>query len=47
MKTATLTALMALLVAIPLMLKKKTDDRNRESAISNDDQRYAIDEFLT
>ena len=53
MKTATITAVMALLVAIPLILKKKRltpleiDNLGNETAPSDENERYAIDDFLT
>ncbi len=53
MKTMTITAVMALLVAIPLILAKKriqlirTVNSKGETAPVNDNQRYDIEEFLT
>lgn len=53
MKAMTITALMALLVAIPFIVRKKahhagTANRTECSAIVTDrDLRYAIDDFLT
>ena len=53
MKPMTLTALMALLVAIPLILKKKRptpvkiDNLGNETAPSDENERYAIDDFLS
>jgi|GEM_PF-4670425 hypothetical protein len=53
MKTMTITALMALLVAIPFIVRKKapqaaTASHSDSSAVMTDeDLRYAIDDFLT
>lgn len=53
MKTVTLTAVMALLVAISLILKKKRltsvkiDNLGNEAVPSDENERYAIDDFLT
>ena len=53
MKTMTIAAVMALLVAIPLILGKKglqsirTVSNNGEMAPINDNQRYDIEDFLT
>ena len=53
MKTVTLTAVMALLVTIPILLKRArvqpvdTNGETSETAPSDENQRYAIDEFMT
>ena len=53
MKTMTITAVMALLVVVPLVLKKKrltpvkTDNLGNEATSSDENERYAIDDFLT
>ena len=53
MKTVTLTALMALIVAIPVLLNKKKlvpikiDSSKNEAASSDENRRYSIDDFIT
>ena len=53
MKTLTFTAVMALLVAIPLIFKKKTltpvkiVNPKNDHKQSAQNERYAIDDFLT
>jgi len=53
MKTVAITAVMALLVAIPLILRKKRlqpiqiNRENGEARPGDENRRYAIDDFLT
>lgn len=53
MKTMTLTAVMALLVALPFMIRRKrlelvvAGSKDMSLTIMDETRRYAIDDFLT